>query len=167
MKISKLNNNLEPTESLDPPPDRPTISYIKPMTFKAELPFVRIWRRWPRRQWALQFGRHSQRWLGFGGDGGQIERRCILLDQWEIKKAVKQREGVLWNRERWESYLSIDADGVPPAAPNLCPCLPTPFISPIPTPIWTSGITLLTIIDPFFELSVIIPLFFVFFLLKL
>ena len=77
--------------------------------------------------------------------------------------AKKERGSFVKQREWWESYLSTNVDGVPPAAPDLCPCLPTPFISLIPTLIWTSGMTLLTIIDPFFELSVIIPFFFRFF----
>ena len=84
VKISKLNNNPEPTESPDLPPNQSTISYIEPMTFKVELPFVRIWKRWPWGQWTLQFGRHSRRWLGFGGDGGQIERRRILLGRFRL-----------------------------------------------------------------------------------
>ena len=62
--------------------------YIKPMTFKAELPFLRIWGRWPQRQWTLQFGHHNRQWLGFKGDGGQIKRRCILLGRFRLLRGA-------------------------------------------------------------------------------
>ena len=89
------------------------------MTFKVELPFMRIWRRWPRRQWTLQFGCHSQRWLGFGGDGGRIERRRILLGWFRLPRGAW-----LGAMARWRRWIS----GI---------CLPQVRISkPNPYPWW-------------------------------
>ena len=113
VKISKLNNNPEPMESPNSPPNRSrhfwsrhsrpltsmandfslkpsllSLIYIELMTFKVELPFVRIWRRWPRWQWTLQFGCHSRRWLGFEGDGDQIEQRHILLGRFRLTRGA-------------------------------------------------------------------------------
>ena len=58
VKISKLNNNPEPMKS-----SKSTTRSVNDFLHRAH---------------DLQFGHHSQRWLRFKGDGGQIERRRIL-----------------------------------------------------------------------------------------
>ena len=58
VKISKLNDNPEPTKS-----PKSTTRSVNDFLHQAH---------------DLQFGSHSRRWLGFEGDGGQIERRRIL-----------------------------------------------------------------------------------------